>query len=110
VLANVLLIINGAAYASELPFNGLRLATVLGKRDGVHVRLFLMGDAVIKNLGRAAGPRWLLHLDRMVPLDHPPREGGWAAAAPARMRARSVTAPGRGRWTFVDWTSWRTGA
>jgi uncharacterized protein involved in oxidation of intracellular sulfur len=50
VLANVLLIINGAAYGSELPFNGLRLATVLGKRDGVHVRLFLMGDAVISAL------------------------------------------------------------
>jgi uncharacterized protein involved in oxidation of intracellular sulfur len=42
---NVLLIVNGLAYGSELPFNALRLAVTLAKRDNVQVRMFLMGDA-----------------------------------------------------------------
>lgn len=63
---NVLLIVNGAAYGSELPFNALRLAGTLAKRDGVDVRLFLMGDAVVSALQGQQVPDGYYHLDRMI--------------------------------------------
>lgn len=64
---NVLMIINGAAYGSELPFNGLRLAKALIKRDDVEtMRVFLMGDAVVSALKDQDLPEGYYHLDRMV--------------------------------------------
>ena len=43
----VLFILNGAPYGEERTYNGLRLAGALVKRDGIQVRVFLMGDAAI---------------------------------------------------------------
>jgi uncharacterized protein involved in oxidation of intracellular sulfur len=63
---NVLVIINGAAYGSELPFNALRLATTLVKRDDVELRVFLMGDAVVAAIEGQDLPEGYYHLDRMV--------------------------------------------
>jgi uncharacterized protein involved in oxidation of intracellular sulfur len=63
---NVLIIINGSAYGTELPFNGLRLATTLAKRDGVEVRVFLMGDAVVSAIAGQQLPSGYYHLDRMI--------------------------------------------
>jgi uncharacterized protein involved in oxidation of intracellular sulfur len=63
---NVLVIANGPAYGSDLPFNALRLATTLAKRDGVHVRLFLMGDAVVSAIDGQQVPDGYYHLDRMI--------------------------------------------
>lgn len=45
-MANILFIINDAPYGSERPYNGFRLAGTLAGRDGEHVRVFLMADAV----------------------------------------------------------------
>jgi uncharacterized protein involved in oxidation of intracellular sulfur len=63
---NVLFIVNGPAYGSELPFNTLRLANTLAKRDGVQVRLFLMGDAVVSAIDGQQLPDGYYHLDRMI--------------------------------------------
>jgi uncharacterized protein involved in oxidation of intracellular sulfur len=63
---NVLVIVNGPAYGSELPFNALRLATTLAERDGVQVRLFLMGDAVVAAIDGQQLPDGYYHLDRMI--------------------------------------------
>ncbi len=63
---NVLMIVNGPPYGSELPFNALRLAVSLAKRDGVEVRLFLMGDAVGTAIDGQQLPDGYYHLDRMV--------------------------------------------
>jgi uncharacterized protein involved in oxidation of intracellular sulfur len=43
---NTLLILNEAPYGSERTYNGLRLAGSLSRREGVEVRVFLIGDAV----------------------------------------------------------------
>jgi uncharacterized protein involved in oxidation of intracellular sulfur len=43
---NALVVINDQPYGSERPFNGLRLAGALAKREDVELRCFLMGDAV----------------------------------------------------------------
>jgi sulfur relay (sulfurtransferase) complex TusBCD TusD component (DsrE family) len=42
----VLVVANDPAYGNERSYNALRLAGSLAKRDGVQVRVFLMGDAV----------------------------------------------------------------
>jgi uncharacterized protein involved in oxidation of intracellular sulfur len=42
----VLFILNDPPYGTERVFNRLRLAGALARRDGIEVRVFLMGDAV----------------------------------------------------------------
>ena len=42
---NVLMILNDAPYGSERTYNGLRLAGSLGRREGVQLKVFLIGDA-----------------------------------------------------------------
>jgi uncharacterized protein involved in oxidation of intracellular sulfur len=62
----VLLIINGPAYGSDETFNALRLAVALGKRDGVQVQVFLMGDAVTCAVDGQKTPDGYYALDRML--------------------------------------------
>jgi uncharacterized protein involved in oxidation of intracellular sulfur len=66
VIVKILFIVNGAPYGSELPFNALRLARELSKRDGVGVRVFLMGDAVGSAVAGQKLPDGYYHLDRML--------------------------------------------
>jgi uncharacterized protein involved in oxidation of intracellular sulfur len=63
---NVLMIVNGPPYGSELPFNALRLAISLARRDEARLRLFLMGDAVGTAIDGQHLPDGHYHLDRMV--------------------------------------------
>ena len=41
-----LIIVNDGPYGSEKPYNALRVAMNLAKRELVNVRVFLMGDGV----------------------------------------------------------------
>lgn len=41
----VLIILNDPPYGTERSYNGLRLAGSLAKREGVQIRVFLIGDA-----------------------------------------------------------------
>jgi hypothetical protein len=41
-----LIIVNDGPYGSEKPYNALRVALNLSKRDGIQVRVFLIGDGV----------------------------------------------------------------
>ena len=43
---NTLFIINDGPYGSERPYNALRLAINLAKREGMRLRVFLMDDGV----------------------------------------------------------------
>jgi uncharacterized protein involved in oxidation of intracellular sulfur len=43
----ILIILNDAPYGSERTYNGLRLAGSLARQEGVELRVFLMGDAVV---------------------------------------------------------------
>jgi len=45
-MGKALMILNEPAYGSERTYNGLRLAGTLAKREGMQVRVFLIGDAV----------------------------------------------------------------
>ena len=43
---SILLVLNEAPYGSERTYNGLRLAGTLSRREGLGLRIFLIGDAV----------------------------------------------------------------
>lgn len=62
----ILFLLNDAAYGSERTYNALRLAYALGKREGVQVRIFLMGDAVVAALAGQQTPRGYYNLERML--------------------------------------------
>jgi uncharacterized protein involved in oxidation of intracellular sulfur len=62
----LLLVLNDPPYGTERSFNGLRLAGSLARREGVEVRVFLMGDAVGCAVAGQQVPNGYYHLDRMV--------------------------------------------
>jgi uncharacterized protein involved in oxidation of intracellular sulfur len=62
----VLVVVNDQPYGSERPYNALRLANALSKRDQVEVRVFLMGDAVACAVAGQQLPDGHYHLDRML--------------------------------------------
>lgn len=43
----ILFILSDPPYGTERMYNGLRLANTVGKKEGVEVRVFLMGDAAL---------------------------------------------------------------
>jgi uncharacterized protein involved in oxidation of intracellular sulfur len=63
---NVLVVVNDQPYGSERPYNALRLANALSKRDDVEVRVFLLGDAVACAVAGQQLPEGHYHLDRML--------------------------------------------
>ena len=86
---NVLFIVNGPPYGSELPFNALRLAGTLAKRDDVQVRMFLMGDAVVSATDGQRLPDGYYHLDRMLRSLH--RKDGEIGCCGTCLDARGIT-------------------
>lgn len=86
---NVLLILQGPAYGDEHSYNGLRLAGSLAKRDGVEVKVFLIGDAVGCAVAGQHVPDGYYHLDRMIAAAaHHGTEVGCCATC---MDARGIT-------------------
>ena len=45
-MGKALVILNEPAYGGDRTYNGLRLAVAMAKREGMQVRVFLIGDAV----------------------------------------------------------------
>jgi uncharacterized protein involved in oxidation of intracellular sulfur len=61
-----LFIINDGPYGNERPYNALRLALNLVKRDGLQVRVFLMGDGVQCAAARQNTPQGYYNIERML--------------------------------------------
>jgi uncharacterized protein involved in oxidation of intracellular sulfur len=61
----MLLILNDPPYGTERSYNGLRLANALAKREGVEVRVFLMGDAAWCARAGQKTPQGYYNLERM---------------------------------------------
>lgn len=105
---NVLIIANGPAYGSESPFNAMRLAATLAKRDGVEVRVFLMGDAVVSAIDNQVLPDGYYHLDRMI--KGLGRKGGAIGCCGTCMDARGLSedqlAAGAHRSTMEELADW----
>ena len=107
---NVLVVVNDQPYGSERPYNALRLAGALSKREEVDVRVFLLGDAVACALAGQRLPEGHYHLDRML---KPLVRRGQVACCGTCMDARGLSedqlVEGVTRGTLeelADWTLW----
>ena len=110
VAMRTLFIINDQPYGSERPYNALRLANALAKRDGEEVRVFLMGDAVACAITGQQLPDGHYHLDRML---KPLVRRGAVACCGTCLDARGLREPqliaGAARSSLdelVEWTGW----
>lgn len=63
---NYLLIINDGPYGNERPYNALRLAMNLSKREGTHMRIFLLGDGVQCAVKGQDTPQGYYNIERML--------------------------------------------
>jgi uncharacterized protein involved in oxidation of intracellular sulfur len=107
---NVLVIVNDQPYGSERPYNALRLAGALGKRNGVELRVFLFGDAVACAVSGQHPPEGYYHLDRMLmPLVRRGEVGCCGSCMDARGIEEVSLVDGARRSTLeelADWIQW----
>jgi uncharacterized protein involved in oxidation of intracellular sulfur len=108
---NALLILNDPPYGTERSYNGVRLAGSLAKREGVIVRLFLMGDAVGCAVTGQKLPNGYYHLERMITsaVRHGTLVGCCGTCMDARGIADERLIEGCARSTMdelTDWTVW----
>ncbi len=61
-----LFVINDAPYGSERPYNALRLALNLLKREGVQVKVFLIADGVFCARKGQKTPEGYYNIERML--------------------------------------------
>ena len=61
-----LFVINAAPYGDEGPYNALRLALNLVKREGVEVKAFLMADGVFCARKDQKTPEGYYNIERML--------------------------------------------
>lgn len=62
----MLLVINDGPYGNERPDKALRLAMNLAKREGLHPRVFLMGDGVLCAVAHQSTPDAYYNVERML--------------------------------------------
>ena len=82
-----LVICNDPPYGTRRSWNGLRLAHALSRRDGVDVKMFLLGDAVGCAVAGQKVPDGYDHLDRMI--EGAARHGAEVGCCGTCMDARS---------------------
>jgi uncharacterized protein involved in oxidation of intracellular sulfur len=61
-----LLVINDTPYGDERPYNALRLALNLVKREGVRVKVFLIADGVFCARKGQKTPEGYYNIERMI--------------------------------------------
>ena len=88
-MTTTLFILNEAPYGTERTYNGLRLANALAKREGTHVRMFLLGDSVVAAKKGQKVPEGHYNVDIM--LKNLARRDGAIAACATCMDARGMT-------------------
>jgi uncharacterized protein involved in oxidation of intracellular sulfur len=62
----IVFVINDGPYGNERPYNALRLALNLVKRENVNVRVFLVGDGVSCATVNQKTPDGYYNLERML--------------------------------------------
>jgi uncharacterized protein involved in oxidation of intracellular sulfur len=106
-----LLILNDAPYGNERPYNGLRLATALAKREGDEVRVFLMADAVACAKPGQTTPDGYYNIGRMIKglVGRGVAVGACGTCLDARGCGEADLAEGTHRSSMAelaDWTAW----
>lgn len=88
-MATRLFILNDGPYGTERSYNALRLAGTLAKRDGEHVRIFLIGDAAACAVRGQKVPNGFYNVEVM--LRAVTRRGGEVGVCGTCMDARGIT-------------------
>ena len=65
-ITEYLIVINDSPYGNERPYNALRLALNLVKREDAQVRVFLMGDGVNCAVAGQKTPDGYYNVERML--------------------------------------------
>lgn len=65
-MTRYLFIINDSPYGNERPYHALRLALNLVKREGIQLRVFLMGDGVNCAVAGQKTPEGYYNIERML--------------------------------------------
>lgn len=103
----ILVILNDAPYGSERSYNGLRLADSLARREGMEVRVFLLGDSVMCAKSGQITPQGFYNIERML---KPVLRQGQVATCGTCMEARGMTADmlveGAHKGTLEELTEW----
>ncbi|MGE0065771.1 MAG: DsrE/DsrF/TusD sulfur relay family protein [Solirubrobacterales bacterium] len=103
----ILVVVNDQPYGSERPYNALRLATALSKREGSEVRVFLFGDAVMCAAAGQSLPDGHYHLDRMLKgLLHRAEVACCGTCMDARALKEESLVGGAQRSTLEELTDW----
>ncbi len=110
-MANTLFILNDGPYGNERSYNALRLADALAKREGEHVKMFLIGDAATCAKTGQKVPTGYYNIELM--LRSVAKHGSEIGVCGTCMDARGMTAAelaeGVLRSTLeqlTDWTQW----
>jgi uncharacterized protein involved in oxidation of intracellular sulfur len=104
---NALVVVNDQPYGSERPYNALRVANALSKREQVEVRVFLIGDAVACAIAGQQLPEGHYHLDRMLKgLLHRAQVGCCGSCLDARGIREELLVEGAPRSNLEELTEW----
>jgi len=103
-----LIILNDPPYGSERTYNGLRLADSLVKREGVELKVFLIGDAVAAaHRGQKVPPGYYNAQNMLTMIVHRDRPIGVCGSC---MDARGITeselVEGTHRGSMEELTTW----
>jgi uncharacterized protein involved in oxidation of intracellular sulfur len=107
----VLFALHDPPYGTERTYNGLRWARELAKQDGVEVKAFLFGDAVISVMADQRVPSGFYNVGTMV--DSLVRRGTEVGACGTCLDARGVNgkpivsgAKRSSMSELAEWTAW----
>lgn len=110
-MGKTLFILNDAPYGTERSYNALRLAGSLAKRDGEHVKVFLIGDAASCAKTGQKVPNGYYNVETM--LRAAARHGAELGVCGSCMDARGITeselCEGTHRSSMeqlTEWTQW----
>ena len=106
--SSYLVVLNEAPYGSERVYNGLRLAGALARREGLGVRVFLLGDAAAAAKRHQRVPAGYYNVETL--LAAVTKHGGPVGVCGTCMDARGITpeelVEGAHRGTMEELTDW----
>jgi len=104
----ILMVLNEAPYGSERTYNGLRLAGSLARKEGVALKVFLMGDAVGGAHGGQKVPNGYYNVQNMlvVVLRHQAAVGVCGSCMNARGITDADLVEGARRSSMEGLTAW----
>ncbi len=106
--SSYLFVFNEASYGNERVYNGLRLAGSLARREGLNVRVFLLGDSASAAKANQRVPAGYYNVQNM--LGAVTKHGGAVGVCGTCMDARGIApeelVEGSHRGTMDELTEW----